>query len=308
MRPEEREELARLLPSPGDAVLPSDRHDLMKDHLMRELTRDDVTATAATARPRTAVRRRFAVPLAAATAVAAVTAAVVTATAGPDAPTTDQEAVDLLNRIATVAAAKKSVAVRDDQYVCISVQGSMDMEEMGTQVFRRTDWTAVDGRRSGLARTTVVSGPNLPGERTPKGVPADMTLSPDPNVTTYRELEALPTDPDRLLKKIYADAGGEGQSREESALEAIGDMLDDATLLPEVGAALYRAAARIPGVRVVENAEDLAGRPGIGLSFKDRDDRDVWVFDRKSLNYLGSDEMALLGAGVVDKIGDTPKS
>lgn len=308
MRPEEREELARLLPSPGDAVLPSDRHDLMKDHLMRELTRVDVTATAATARTRTAARRRFVVPLAAATAVAAVTAAVVTATAGPDAPTTDQKAVDLLNRIATVAAAKKSVAVRDDQYVCISVQGAMDMEEMGTQVFRRTDWTAVDGRRSGLARTTVVSGPNLPGERTPKGVPADMTLSPDPNVTTYRELEALPTDPDRLLKKIYADAAGEGQSRDESALEAIGDMLDTATLLPEVGAALYRAAARIPGVRVVENAEDLAGRPGIGLSFKDRDDRDVWVFDRKSLNYLGSDEVALLGAGVVDKIGDTPKS
>ncbi|WP_151483179.1 CU044_5270 family protein [Streptomyces albicerus] len=304
MKPEEREELARLLPSPGDPVLPSDRHDLLKDHMMQELT-VDVTGPAAAQKP--AFRRRFAMialPLAAATAVTAV----VIGTAGSDTPTTDQEAVDLLNRIATIAAAKKSVPVRDDQYVYIRTQGSMEMEDRGTQIFRRSNWTAVDGKRAGLARITVLSGPTLPGHRTPKGVPEDMTLSPDPNVTTYRELEALPTDPDRLLEKIYADTEGQGPTREGAALETIGDMLDDATLLPELDAALYRAAAKIPGVRVVENAEDFAGRPGIGLSFKERDDTDVWVFDKKSLNYLGSDEEALLAVGVVDKIGDTPKS
>jgi hypothetical protein len=312
MNPEEREELARLLPSPGEPVLTIDRHDLLRDCLMRELTQEvqdaQDTATAPGARE-SAPRRRFArigVPLATAAAVAA---AVVVGTVGSGTPTTDQEAVDLLNRIATVAAAKKSVTVRDDQYVYISTQGSLeitDVEDSGTQIYRRSNWAAVNGKRLGLARITVLSGPNLPGDRTPKGVAQDMTLSADPNVTSYRELKALPTDPDALLEKIYDDTKDRGSINRGAALEMIGDMLDEATLLPEVDAALYRAAAKIPGVSVVDKAEDLAGRPGVGLSFKDGDRRDTWVFDKESLNYLGSDKVALLGTGVVDKVGETP--
>ncbi|MGY1495130.1 CU044_5270 family protein [Streptomyces sp. QTS52] len=314
MNPEEREELARLLPTPGEPVLTIDRHNLLKDHLMRELTKEvqDTQETATPASPRSresAPRRRFAmigVPLATAAAVAT---AVVVGSVGSGTPTTDQEAVDLLNRIATVAAAKKSVTVRDDQYIYVNIQGSLeitDVEDSGTQIYRRSNWTAVNGKRSGLARITVLSGPNLPGSRTPKGVAEDMRLSADPNVTTYRELEALPTDPDALLKKIYDDTKDKDSINRGAALEMIGDMLADATLLPEVDAALYRAAARIPGVSVVEKAKDIAGRPGIGLSFKDGDRHDTWVFDEQSLNYLGSDEVALLGAGVVDRIGETP--
>ncbi|GAB2976710.1 CU044_5270 family protein [Streptomyces pseudoechinosporeus] len=325
MNPEEREELARLLPSPGDPVLTSDRHDLLKDHLMRELTqatpevhgnqenRDTVTAPV----PRKpSPRRRFAlvaVPLATATAVAA---AVVIGTGVSEPPTTDQEAVDLLNRIATVAAAKESVLVRDDQYVYIRTQGAMDTRLLEEDIrihrkYRDSRWTAVDGKRQGLSRMTVLNGP-LPKPRDPLNAFArgtrDMTLSPDPNVTTYRELEALPTEPGVLLEKIYADTKGQGPTHYAAALEAIGDMLDEATLLPEVGAALYRAAAKIPGVSVVENAKDQAGRPGIGLSFKERDKRHVWVFGKKTLDYLGSEKEALLDVGVVDKIGDEPRS
>ncbi|MFF4490627.1 hypothetical protein ACFY0F_29855 [Streptomyces sp. NPDC001544] len=48
-------------------------------------------------------------------------------------------------------------------------------------------------------------------------------------------------------------------------------------------AALYRAAARIPGVSVVENAEDFTGRSGIG-----------------------ADKEALLGTAVADKPGEEP--
>ena len=333
----EREELARLLPSPGEPVLPSDRQDLLRDHLMRELTQEvqavrgtqEAAETAENAtvrggshepvprlgrRPLTRPSRRFAmiaVPVATAVVVAGavVVGAVVSAP-----PTPDQKAVDLLNRIATVAAAKKAVTVHDDQYVCISVEGSLEITEVadsGTQIYRRSDWTAVNGKRPGLARTTVLSGPSLPGDRAPKGVAQDMRLSADPNVTTYRELEALPTDPDTLLKKIYADTG-DGDSGDSvdrgQALELIGDMLATATLLPDVNAALYRAAAKIPGVTVVETTKDLAGRPGIGLTFKDRDDHETWVFDKRSLAYLGSNEKALLGAGVVNKVGEMPGS
>ncbi|RPE42180.1 hypothetical protein EDD90_5287 [Streptomyces sp. Ag109_O5-1] len=85
----------------------------------------------------------------------------------------------------------------------------------------------------------------------------------------------------------------------------IGDMLPDATLLPELDAALYRTAAKIPGVSVVADAKDFTGRSGIGLSFRERDGRTVWVFDRKSLDFLGSADEALLAVGVADKAGGT---
>ncbi|MEU6550470.1 CU044_5270 family protein [Streptomyces sp. NPDC046915] len=310
MNPEEREELARLLPSPGDPVLTSDRHDLLKDHLMTELTEQAAErpeiATAPGRRAR-APRRRFAaiaVPL-----VAAVVATVLAGTVGSGTTTTDADAADLLNRIAEVAAAKKTVPVRDDQYIYVRTQGSMKFSDDDVRILREASWTAVDGERAGLRRVTVLVGPPFrtrdPFSSYSKGT-HDMRLSPDPNATTFRELQALPTDPDALLEKIYAGTKGDGRTRQSAALEKIGDMLPDATLLPELDAALYRAAAKIPGVSVVTDAEDYTGRPGIGLSFEESDGHTVWVFDDKSLDFLGSSHEALLDVGVADKPGETP--
>ncbi|WP_069764444.1 CU044_5270 family protein [Streptomyces sp. LUP47B] len=312
MNPDEREELARLLPSPGEPVLTSDRHDLLKDHLMRELTEQapelPAVATAPGRRAR-APRRRFAVIAVPLATAAAIVAAVLAGAVGSRTATTDADAVDLLNRIAEVAAAKKSVPVRDDQYVYVRTQGSMKFSEHDIRILREASWTAVDGKRAGLRRVTVLVGPPFrprdPLSSYSRGT-HDMRLNPDPNVTTFRELQALPTDPDALLEKIYAGTRGEGQTRESAALEKIGDMLADATLLPELDAALYRAAARIPGVSVVTDAKDYTGRSGIGLSFEERDGRTVWVFDKNSLDFLGTADEALLAVGVTDKTGETP--
>ncbi|MFK0152527.1 CU044_5270 family protein [Streptomyces sp. NPDC090493] len=312
MNPEEREELARLLPSPGDPVLTSGRHDLLKDHLMKELTAQapdlPETATAPGRRARTPRRRIAAIAVPLATA-AAVVATILAGTAGSNTVTTDADAVDLLNRIAEVAAAKKTVPVRDDQYIYVRTQGSMKFSDHDVRILREASWTAVDGKRAGLRRVTVLVGPPFrprdPFSSYSKGT-HDMRLSPDSNVTTFRELQALPTDPDALLEKIYADTKGQGQTRQSAALEKIGDMLPDATLLPELDAALYRAAAKIPGVSVVADAKDHTGRAGIGLSFKERDSRTVWVFDKKSLGFLGSPDEALLDVGVTDKSGEAP--
>ncbi|MHA5050832.1 CU044_5270 family protein [Streptomyces sp. SD15] len=267
---------------------------------MQEISREAAAGFRAEARPEPRRRRRLAliaVPLATAAAVLATVLAD-GAGGGPGAPVTDQEAVGLLNRIATVAEAEDAVPVRDDQYVYTRVQGTQQIMDEGKDTFRRSDWQAVDGKRTGLARITVLSGPSGPGTK-------NMRLDADPNAVTYRELQALPTDPDALYRKIWADTDGQGPTHEEAALEAIGAMLNKASLLPEVDAALYRAAARVPGVSVVKRAEDAAGRSGIGLAFGSGDGRDVWVFNSKTLRYLGSDEVALLDAGVVDKIGET---
>ncbi|QOV37705.1 CU044_5270 family protein [Streptomyces ferrugineus] len=301
MNPTEREELARLLPSPGEPVLPNDRRTVLRDHLMRELTSSPGNSSSSNNnRNRTRARRRLvavAVPLATAAAVTAT--ALLGGSGGRPAP--DQEAVDLLNRIAAVAAARPTTPVRDDQYVYVATQGTQDMEEYGVNTLRREDWQPVDGKRSGLARIKVLSGPN------PFHQNGDMKLGRDPNVTYYRELEALPTDPQKLYRKIWDGTEGQGPTHEAAALEEIGAMLPSATLLPELNAALYRAAARIPGVSVVRDAEDIAGREGVGLTFNDRDDQDTWVFDKKSLKFLGTDEQALLGVGIADRIGVAPR-
>ncbi|MER6083014.1 CU044_5270 family protein [Streptomyces sp. NPDC001833] len=316
MNPQERDEMARLLPSPGEPVLSSDRHDLLKEHLMRELTREvPETAEPATTPvppvPRERPRRRrpalLAVPLA--TAAAVVAAAVLTGTVGSRTPTADADAAGLLNRIAEVAAARAAVPVRDDQYVYVRTQSAMTFSADDVRVLREASWTAVDGSRAGLRRITVLVGPPArprdPFSSYSKGT-HDMRLAPDPNTDTLRELQALPTDPDALLQKIYAGTNAEGRARQSAALERIGDMLPDATLLPALDAALYRAAARIPGVSVVTRAEDYTGRPGIGLSFQDRDGRTVWVFDRKTLAFLGTTDQALLDVGIADRAGRTP--
>ncbi|MEU6148166.1 hypothetical protein ABZ848_48535 [Streptomyces sp. NPDC047081] len=64
-------------------------------------------------------------------------------------------------------------------------------------------------------------------------------------------------------------------------------MLPDATLLPQLDAALYRAAAKIPGVLVVTRAKDYTDRSGIGLSFKESSGHTVWVYDKSPLDFLG---------------------
>ncbi|MFF7472698.1 CU044_5270 family protein [Streptomyces sp. NPDC008092] len=312
MNPETREELAGLLPSPGEPVLTSGRHDLLKDHLMRELTGQapelPAVGTAPGRRARTP-RRRFAVVALPLATAAAVVAAVLTGATGSRSATTDADAVALLDRIAEVAAAKQTAPVRDDQYVYVRTQSSMRFAEDDIRILRESSWTAVDGRRAGLRRVTVLVGPPFrprdPFSSYSRGT-HDMRLSPDPNVPTFRELRTLPTDPDALLEKIYAGTKGEGRTRRSAALEKIGDLLPDATLLPELDAALYRAAARIPGVSVVADAKDRTGRTGIGLSFEERDGRTVWVFDRKSLAFLGTADEALLAVGVTDKAGETP--
>lgn len=247
-------------------------------------------------------RRRLlslAVPVGAAAAVCATLLAL--GSSGTGQSSTDPEAVELLNRIATVAAARSAPEVRDDQYVYTLTQGTREVMDEGTDTFRRADWHPVDDTREGLARVTVLSGPSRKGT-------TEMSLGRDPNSTTYRELEELPTDTDALYERVWAATEGQGPTHEEAALEMIGSMLQSATLLPEVDAALYRAAALIPGVSVVEEAEDVAGRPGIGLAFGTGDDRDVWVFGEEDLRYLGSDEVALLGVDVVDEAGETPAS
>ena len=90
-------------------------------------------------------------------------------------------------------------------------------------------------------------------------------------------------------------------------------------------AAIYRAAARIPGVTEVDDAVDAAGRHGIAIAREDTrlGLRTEWIFDASTLGYLGErsvlsrdsamgeagtvfDTRAVLERAVVDRSGQEP--
>ncbi len=194
------------------------------------------------------------------------------------------EAARLLEDIA-LAAAKRDVPddIRDDQYVYVksrvgySAWGlKADKPEL-EPLHDREVWHAVDGKRPGLLveknrNGREELGPDAPGDTT---------------ATNYRRLQTLPTDPDAMLKWLYKNKQGDNPKHEQ-AFTFVGDLSRESLLPPAQAAALYRAAAKLPGVEVVKGVKDAAGRSGIGVSRADEDgfDRQL-IFNPKTLEYQG---------------------
>ncbi|WDG30657.1 CU044_5270 family protein [Streptomyces sp. CA-278952] len=109
------------------------------------------------------------------------------------------------------------------------------------------------------------------------------------NSPSYDYLRTLPTDPEILLKKIYDETRGMGNGPDQQAFSTIGDLLREQVAPPKLAAGLYRAAARIPGVVLVDDSVDAAGRHGIAIARTDEGDgsRTEWIFDRETYTYLG---------------------
>lgn len=135
------------------------------------------------------------------------------------------------------------------------------------------------------------------------------------NDPSYRLLQSLPTDPRTLLNLIYKQTAGAGQSPDQEAFTTIGDLLRESIAPPEVSAALFRAAALIPGVTVVPSAVDAAGRPGIAVSFSSNGEQSEWIFDKQTLQMLGeldfvhgtlTSKSAIITRAFVDHPGQVP--
>lgn len=77
--------------------------------------------------------------------------------------------------------------------------------------------------------------------------------------------DALPRDPQQLLNYIYRTTVGQGVSPDGQALVFIADTLRTGAVPADLRAALYDAAAGIPGVRITNRAATLNGRTGIAF-------------------------------------------
>src|SRR5499427_5381305 len=327
-------ELTESLPVPAERDLPAGRQETLKEHLMTELRQADHSEVH---RERAGGRRRL-VALAATTVAAVVAAAGLSLAAlsghhgpgGGGLPAGNAAAARLLDKIATVAASQPRLNVRDDQYMYIASEDrwSSTYVDSGGQrtvvepLHKREIWLSV----SNLCRPGLLIDPS-PGPATKLNDGAGISC---PNKgswgnPTYRFLQSLPTDPRTLLNMIYAATKGAGQSPDQEAFTTIGDTLREAIAPPDVSAALYRAAALIPGVRVVPHATDILGQPGIGVQLA----RTVplsphsaplrqtltWIFNPTTLLWIGETDgtvhgkvmgSVVLNRAIVDQLGQRP--
>jgi len=313
------------LPAPEVPDLSADRHRELRDVFMQTITEQP---------QRTAARRRWALIIAPA-ATAAIAAAVVGAVAlsGPKAGVAPVPGATEFVAPATVAIAPAGAAgplLERIAFIASTRPGTTVGAGKFVYVHSRVAWTGRVG--DGPGKLDPVHDREIwrPATKSVDGQfreNGEMVLLPDvvPN-SAYAD---LPTDPDALLRRVYAE--GEAtfgkddlSSPEDKAFQYLGEVLSESLLPPKVAAALYRAAARIPGVERVDDAVDAAGRHGVAVGRVDpRGERHEWIFDARTFEFLGersylvrdtdlgkagmlTGTTAVLKRGVVDKIGQTP--
>ncbi|MGV9353676.1 CU044_5270 family protein [Streptomyces misionensis] len=304
-------ELARLLPAPGDPELPRDRQRQLEDAFMAQIQSPaPATRPAAASRPARGRLRRpmlIGIPVALALTGVVVVALNATGGAGTTAPApvaapvvaiqpgSNVTLASTVEHIADAAGRGALPTPRPDQFIYVKSEVSYtttyvdaDTDTSRTLVqplHTREVWLSPDGRKGWL---------DEPGYQPKGGINLDSDVTRD----SYDETKALPTDPDALLRKIYARASGESD-RNQQAFTTIGDIVGEQVVPARIAAALYRAAARIPGVVVVPHSQDAAGRDGIALARLDPQtgERIEWIFDRNTYAYLGSRGVQITAAG-----------
>jgi len=190
----------------------------------------------------------------------------------------------------------------------VDTQDSTGYHSVLQPLHPRAVWQSVDGSRAGLLRES--------GDK-------NTSLSADPHPSIgdpdFRFLETLSTDPSTLLRMIYAQTGTTSPAE---TFATIGDALTEQIAPPAVSAALYRAAAMIPGVRVIADVVDVTGHHDIAVALNNPVATNEWLFDKSSLTYVGQQTISLkadqmgpagtregtqiiLQSAVVDAPGDT---
>jgi len=264
-------------------------------------------------RSRRAVAGMVAAGLTLATAAAAISVAVLAPrTSRPEVSGGRPGVVQLLAKIATVAGRQPAPHVRDSQFEYVKSlerdyvwsraagpgSGQTPWHIHLTRPYERQIWFSVsDLCRTGLLR----QGATTVRVALPLGPPAHSDKPPCPNrgyldEPTYRLLQSLPASPAALLHRIRAFDNAQaghplrGAQADAAAFSTISDLVGESIVPPVIGAALYRAVALIPGVRMVPDAVDALGRHGVGVILRAGT---IWgptemIFDRKTLQLIGT--------------------
>ncbi|MGV9356489.1 CU044_5270 family protein [Streptomyces misionensis] len=314
--PGAREEAVAQLLSRTARDLPTGRHEHHKERLMAHIEQAQRTQDTT---PRTTGTRRLRLPRPAITlpaVAAAVAAAVITGTAmtggnasgnrpvqlatGPVLTTrigtaSPHGVTRLLDQASLSTAQGDRPALKPGQYVYIEsktadtfVKTVNDKSTLASHALHnRQVWYSPDGTKGWLIDPAVNDSPG--GETL--SLPDEQGNTPVAglNHPSYDYLTELPTDPDALLAKIYDETKGHGNSPDQEAFTTIGDLLGESYPPAALTKALFKAAAKIPGVVTVDNAVDATGRHGTAVARLDdkSGQREEWIFDNNTHVFLG---------------------
>jgi hypothetical protein len=346
-------QLRARFPVPADRDLPPGRHLLHRENLMNQILHEPPGSQPGNSepprdgrpapQPLAARRPRARTLLAAAAAAALVAGLSVTAAdrlsahpGAPSGPTAASSAAPaatvtaVLDRIARAAAARPAVPVGPNQYFYVkgkvvgpkphptsslaaAIPTSGPVEGWIAQGQHKESLWVFDGQSTPWKEwlpSVTFGGPLLWTEAATVSSVASKDKLLDP---TYAYLQSLPTNPRQLLNLIEQQTSADTAPAGWAFL-VIGQLVSTAILPPQTAAALYRAAALIPGVTVVPEATDAVGRHGIGVVLNSGGLREEWIFSKTTYQFIGArttsaDETsvsAVLARGVANSPGGTP--
>ncbi|WP_246646968.1 CU044_5270 family protein [Nonomuraea ceibae] len=270
--------------------------------------------------------RRLAVRATLAGGLAAAVAAAVFVVQSPSAPVPPPPmgrtvaAVEVLSRAAEHVGSRPELHPRPGQFLVYESQ-SMDTSGGDAGIWlsrsKRTIWLPVEGSAvKGILQEEILAPLPYPGHPLPPAARAEQALVGKPGRperaadfddraeflrNDYAYVSKLPTDTEGMRKHLYTQVPNDGLQDYE-AWNRVGGLLQESYLPAAQRAALFRAAATIPGVVTVKEAQDAAGRKGIAAAMVSPNGvREEYIFDRKSYNYLGR-----RGVVVDAKLADAP--
>lgn len=123
----------------------------------------------------------------------------------------------------------------------------------------------------------------------PKGDRSDAPYQFGGRFRSYRELLALPRDPEALGRELRAAvAAGPTPANSWFQLNAITDLMERVPLPPDLRAGLWRVAADLPGIKLVGRQADRLGRSGTAVVVKFGHEWRQVVFDPRTGALLAS--------------------
>ncbi len=237
---------------------------------------------------------------------AAITAVVTLAPAdrlGVGAGVANADPVKVLTAAAGAVLAEPATAPRPDQFLYVKTANpGQDPREV---------WLSVDGTRDGLIGDTKVAGCRdgqapVYGANDPAKEGTFEGCQPSP---AYRA--DLPTTPDAML--AYLETHHSGEKGDTNALgKDVITLANEQALTPGEYAALFAAAAKVPGLAALDHVTDGAGRPGVGITWPVPPGSSpaakpvVLVFDATTHRFLGTADSAVLVKTFVDRVGQRP--
>lgn len=253
---------------------------------------------------RTLLRRGLLVSAAAAVLVGAIVVADVVAFGGKQ-PGATAEAAEVLDNAAAATIKTSDPVVGPGQYLKIettsvnfggaqATDGSQIswLDRTGGQVYvpadRKGEWVwnredRIPLESSSAAAKAAAAEMRKADQGRPEGqspmvgilrAPGGAFYGNEPTViagTPLIQANSLPRDPQALLDLIHERTKGAGKSPESEAFVTIADSLRTGVVPADLRAALYKAAALIPGVTVGDRQATVDGRTGIAIGIPSPD-------------------------------------